>query len=383
MRGSSKNFWVHTLVLIVLLISGMIDALALVNSPFGGLIERLFVNPSIQGMMHRISWSLLQIFPALIFGFFSDLYQRKLVLVASQIFGVLGLFFLWLGGVTFWVFLFLGFFFNPFSIVRATLLDDFSKVSALKVIAITYIVKNISWVGLELSKYYTTQALLNVLLPTLVLTLILSVALLSARNSKVNSKSLINKNKTPILLTITALSLAETTFYLLWVYLESGRAPTGPTLQGGENWLSVITVGTLLGTAFVMFYKKIPHFSIITILYGAGFGMLIVTFIFMYKFSWSYTEDTLTTTMSHYSVIGGIYLPFVADSLITLCGVKRKAVGSALSEVADALALIVASSLAIFLAQNVFHILIVIGVLYFMATIFQKAVESNEDIKLL
>lgn len=112
---SYKDFLSRLIPLIAILISGIIDVEIFLSHPFDDLIKDLFQEKSTQEMMKRISWSLLQIFPAFIFGFFSDRYQRRITLFVSQILGVVGGILLWFFKFNSWIFFFLGLAFNPLS----------------------------------------------------------------------------------------------------------------------------------------------------------------------------------------------------------------------------------------------------------------------------
>ncbi len=380
-----KNLLAHVIPsLIAIIISGIIDVEIFLHDPFDTIIKEWFADHQTQETMRRIGWSFLQIFPAFIFGFISDHNYRRKMLILSQILGVLGGAFLWIFKFEAWVIFFIGLTFNPLSVARAAMLDNYPKISALKVIAVTYIAKNIAWVLINLYSEVSFENVISYLLPVLLCNAILMYFFQKdkfeekATTGELKNANLIKKNRSPIILTLTALSLSETTFYILWIYLESGTGQL--ILNTHEKWLSIIAFGTLLGTSFSMFYKKIPHFSIITILYSVGAGMIFITILCVSQFKLSY-EDNLMSAMSHYCVIGGIYLPFVTDAFIELSGAKRKATGSAFSEMGDTIALFLASIFAIFLGINAFNTLISIMLLYILATVLQRYAERHEDKK--
>jgi MFS family permease len=381
-----KNLLTHAIPsLIAIIISGIVDVEIFLHNPFDAAVKEWFVDHQTQETMKRIGWSFLQIFPAFIFGFISDHYHRRKMLILSQLLGVLGGVFLWIFKFETWVIFFIGLTFNPLSVARAAMLDNYPKISALKVIAVTYIAKNIAWVLMSLYSDISFERALYYLLPVLLGNAILMYFVQKdkfdnkAAIEELSNASLIKQNKIPIFLTLAALSIAETTFYILWIYLESGTAQ--PVLNVHEKWLSITALGTLLGTSFSMFYRKIPHFSIITILYSAGAGIMFVAILCTKQLQLSY-DDNLMSAMSHYCVIGGIYLPFVTDAFIELSGAKRKATGSAFSEMGDAIALFLASIFAIFVGIDAFSMLINIMGLYIFATILQRCAERNEDKKL-
>ncbi len=161
-----KSLLAHSIPsLIAIIISGVIDVEIFLHDPFDPIIKKWFTDHQVQETMRRVSWSFLQIFPAFIFGFISDHHRRRKMLIFSQILGVLGGIFLWIFKFETWVVFFIGITFNPLSVARATMLDNYPKISALKVIAVTYIAKNISWILISLYAEVSFDKIITFLLP--------------------------------------------------------------------------------------------------------------------------------------------------------------------------------------------------------------------------
>lgn len=361
--------------LILIAISGVVDVEVSLHHPLGGFLSRLVQNPDTQLMIKRITWSCLQIIPAFIFGIISDHHLRKKVLIYTQIFGVLGSFLLLFFQFEFWVFLFIGLTCNPLSVARAAMLDNYPKLSALKIIAVTFMVKNAAWMFIDFFEAIPLLSVIMWILPIQAVNVFLTkwffqdkfedkVKMREYQDMEKHHKT----NRFAILLTVLAVSLSETTFYLLWTFLE--------TSQYLEKWLFVTTLGTYLGTTFTLMYRRIPHPSLIAILYSSGAGIMLVTLLYIKYFGLSYTEN-LIAALSHYCIIGGIYLPFVADAIIELSGSIRKATGSAIFEIGDMIALFLASVASIFFIKSPHSILVVNAILYTIATIIQKMSEKH------
>lgn len=81
--------------------------------------------------------------------------------------------------------------------------------------------------------------------------------------------------------------------------------------------------------------------------------------------------------MSHYAVIGGMYLPFVTDAIIKMVGPRYKGIGSALVEGGDAIAVLVTSIFSTIFSLSASLLLWVIPIFYIAATILQKRAERR------
>jgi len=147
----TKDFCSNALpMLIAIMVTGLLDVQNSINNPVNDIIDKFIENRELQLVLSRFMWSVVQIIPAFLFGFYSDRYNRIIVLIISHVFGIITISFLYFGHSLPWAFLGVGFCFNPFSICRATLLDNYPQVSAISIVAATFIFKNIFWVFLDL-----------------------------------------------------------------------------------------------------------------------------------------------------------------------------------------------------------------------------------------
>jgi hypothetical protein len=270
-----------------------------------------------------IGWLLLQSIAGFIFATFSDKHYRKLVLVISQIFGVIVGIILYMFHLEIWIIVLIALFFNPLPVARAALLDNFPNVSSLRILGITYFAQYLPWFFFEyIIKYNyknTTLFILTILSVNIFFTLLFFKDSYDQRQ-KSNKKSIF----IPILvLVLLAYIFAETSFYIEWDFLEYQ-----PTYK---HWFTPATLGTLLGICVAMMYSKLPHISSITLSYFLGVATIAMT-IFLCFSSQDSSKTILVKSMSQYSIIGGLYLPFVADVVIKIVGSKRRALGSALIE---------------------------------------------------
>ena len=122
--------------------------------------------------------------------------------------------------------------------------------------------------------------------------------------------------------------------------------------------------------------------SIITLFYSIGFGLTIVAIISTLLSAFSY-QISLLSSISHYAVIGGMYLPFVADAVIKMVGPRHRGFGSALIEVGDTVAIVTASIFSTVFHLSALEILGTLAGLYLFATTMQKKAECRPDISVV
>ncbi len=130
---------------------------------------------------------------------------------------------------------------------------------------------------------------------------------------------------------------------------------------------------TIIGVAIAMFYSRLPHISLIALFYSIGSGMMFVALINCICLN--ICDDTLVESMTHYALIGGLYLPFVTDAVINLVGAKRRATGAAIIEFGGTIAQAIGAYLFVVAGFNHIIVLLIIVVLYVFATLFQRMAE--------
>jgi len=144
-------------------------------------------------------------------------------------------------------------------------------------------------------------------------------------------------------------------------------------------WFTPTTFATVLGISIGMFYSRIPHISFITLCYFLGSGtMLVSIFIFLY-FSSAHNAESLVIPMGYFAIVGGLYLPFVADTVIKMVGSKRKAFGSALIEFCAVIATGIAWFISYFTKNLILSILIILFILFLSAALLQKRSEKLQS----
>ncbi len=334
-------------------------------------IEVFFFGPISHKAPLLFGWQLLQFFAAFTYGYISDFNLRKKTLVVSQIIGFAGGVTLLTVGFNVWVVILIALTFNPQAVARAALLDNYKQYSSLKIIAVTFIAQWIPWAFFAHISKVPYQKMVFWILIALAVNALLTVFFfqdLSDEHEKKREPDLIKviKERKGLLFTLAAFTLSELTFFINWEFMEA--------VPEISSWLEVTTFGTLVGILISMLYSRLPHMSIITLLYSIGAGIMFVTYV-------TCSRDSCTTNligaMSHYVIIGGLYIPFVTDAVINMVGSRHKGVGAAAIEGGQTLAALIAPISKVLFKENSSQLLLAFTLLYILATASQKAAEKH------
>lgn len=331
-----------------------------------------------KGEVMLFLWITLQMIPGFIFGYLSDLNFRKATLIVCQLLGLAGGLILWIFGFELWVLVLIALTFNPLPVARAAFLDHFPQHSTVKLVALTFVAQYLPWAFYAYIAKLHYQTTVAFVLYILALNIILTVFLFKKDNKEYKTEDTkhkieLFKNNSRLIRTLLAFTFAEAAFYLLWAYLENN--PTG------EVGLSTISLGTTIGVCIAMLYTRLPHISIITLFYSIGAVSALLAF-YRCTSSTISCDDELLASMSYYCIIGGLYLPFVTDAVIKMLGSKRRALGSAMIELGDTIAVFFAPILNIFFHQNSTNILLTISIFFLIAALYQKSTEKHNLIHL-
>jgi MFS family permease len=321
------------------------------------------------------TWMTLQIIPGFLSAYLSDFYLRKATLIICQVLGLLSVSLLAFFGAQFWVLLVTALIFNPVHVARAAFLDHFPKHSTVVLVAITFLAQVAPWV------FYYSFATLSVtqsinVLGGLLIVNIVCIALFFKKGTphSTHKEALSFIKDSPhrniLIKMFTAFVFAETAFYLVWSYLDSTHTES--------TKIAVTSMSTTVGIGIAMLYTRLPHISIITLLYGIGVGMTIIG-LFQSLFIDAQYAQHLLSSVINYAVVGGLYLPFVTDAVIKQFGARKRAFGSASIALCDTVAIVVSAVLGTVFHQSAENVLITMMVCLGVATIFQRWAEMKNS----
>ena len=318
-------------------------------------------------------WITLQMIPGFLFGYISDQQFRKASLIICQLLGLVGGLILYIFGFEFWVIVLIALSFNPIPVARAALLDHFPQHSTVKLVAITFLAQYFPWIFYAKIAALGYKTVIFWVLGILAANIILTVFLFKKDSEKkevldIRHKMQLFRKNSPLICTIFAFTLAEAAFYLLWAYLEYNPQ--------GQTWFSTSNLATVIGISIAMLYTRLPHISIITLFYSIGAAATLMALVHSFS-SPSLSEANLLTSMTFYCIIGGLYLPFVTDGVIKMLGNRRRAIGSAIIELGDTVAVFFAPLLNLLFQQSPLNISLAIFAFFAIATILQKSAERS------
>ncbi len=317
------------------------------------------------------------VIPSFSFAYLADKNYRKEALLMSHVLGFIASFLLYLYGFSFWSVLVVSIVFNPLSVARAALLDNFPRYSPLKLMAVAFIMKGIPWVVFCVlyQNGFSFSYLIKVTLSLFLLN-VLMIAFLFRDNRDAFGRShgtqfahIFRGVGSQVVSILIAFILMQAIIRMAWERIEFIQLDQ-------MSWTAFAHIGLILGSASAMLYKRLPHLSIITLTYVAGVCFIILT-ILLHRFSPVDHSNSIATVVCYYCVIGGISLPLVADVVITLFGSHRKALGAVMIDVAEAMSLLVAVLLATLVISSFYQTASVMLLLFLVASVLQKQIERR------
>ncbi len=160
--------------------------------------------------------------------------------------------------------------------------------------------------------------------------------------------------------TLSGLFLAQIVFWAVFDKID--------LLQNREFVFSMVGIGASIGTILSMLHRKTPHITAITDFYQLGFVFCIISSIFSYYFN---DQTLLTFQLIVISLIGGFYLPFVYDIVVSKGGAEHRATMFACTEVVQGISSVFGMVLITVAGNNLVLLFSVATVLYMGAHLLQ------------
>lgn len=237
-----------------------------------------------------------------------------------------------------------GIIFSPGPAARAILIDNFKStiikttnnfysklhLTETRLIGISWMVQYLPWIFapifILLSEYQRLLLIIALML--------LSIPLLLYQLSDALEKSVLSHhrsfikifNKAPFIL--SGLLFVQVVFFTTLDKVDF--------LKNSPNLFSLIGIGALLGTIFSLFFRKPSHLSIV--MYSYAFGMMLSFTNFLYYSFFSSERVYTGLSLIHLAAVGGFYLPFVYDIIISKSNAQHRGTLFACAEVVQSLA---------------------------------------------
>ena len=343
------------------------------------LFEIVAIETYLQTSLHKsimsfFIWRAAQAVGGLFLGHLSDRFCRKKILIATQVMGLLILFLLWCQSFSFIALFFLGFLFNPSPVARAALVDNFPTKSKAQLIAITYIAQFVPWcfyIGISNLLFMPVVKTVFILL---IINSVVSYLVFEDRRDRkkecghlIHQPFLHSKDRSRAFYTLTALFPAQLVFFISDSFFES--------LASNAPLFSALGIGSLIGVIVGMFYRKIPHLSVLTCAFGIGILLSVVPLITNYLIP-DLNVD-IPYQLMLFSNLGGFYLPFVFDVILSATSVNYRGTACGIIEFIIAIASILGVGVLMIFELQELTILLLSVILFLVSTVIQKKGERH------
>lgn len=321
----------------------------------------------------------VHVIPAFVFAYISDKHYRKGALLASHVLGLATSCLLYFFGLHFWTVFLVAIAFNPMSVARASLIDNFPNHSPLTLMAVAFIVKSLPWIGFFWMDVYAINQF-NVIQWVLILFFINGLLILVLFQDRkdlffqthpMRTQGFLQKVDRRTTFTVMAFILAETTIRMTW----------GRVWHGGQDvalLISITSVALAIGSMSAMLYKRLPHMSIITLTYVTGVCMMLIAMLGHFFGMASYHYG-FVSIMSYYCIIAGLNNPLVADAVITMFGPRRKAMGAVMIDLSEAISLSLGAFAITVVPPSFYTVAVMALMLFLSASCLQRHVERRQE----
>lgn len=313
-------------------------------------------------------WFLCQGISGIILGYISDNHCRKKILILIQVLSTLSLIWIFFNGINYYNFLCLSLFFIPSPIVRASLIDNFSRFSKVKILAISFVAQFIPWSIFDKLVKFDSNSIYFYVIIAMIFLLIFNLLFFSDQRdihkNDIDFKKITKIKPTFILL---AFLLVQIIFFITDTYFEKSVET--------QVFFTFLGFGSLVGAIVALFYSKTPHLSLLTVTYGIGIVLSSIP-VFSSIFYPVYLE-CIPFQFMVFSNLGGFYLPFVYDTVISILGNNHRGLACGLIDGIISLASVIGLALVIFFSFDDKGISILTASLFIFATIFQRLSERK------
>lgn len=265
-----------------------------------------------------VGWIVVQAIGNVIIGYLSDHYCRKRVLMWTQFLGIVGFIFALIDPKNFIpALIFLGLFYNPLGVARASLVDNLPHVSKVKLISASFIAEFLPWsCYLAISRFplFEFGALSSIILSANLLFTWLFFVDIRHRHIRHNVpkiSNLVHEHHTRrFFWTLGALVPISIAVALAEVLIE--KYPNNMQLY------SIGGLGVVIAAMVSCLYRKAPHGSVLTISYAVAVVLSVIPILCKLFFPGEIFNAPYQTIF--FTTLWGFYLPFAYDIILNTCG---------------------------------------------------------------
>jgi len=298
------------------------------------------------------AYAFLEAASTYLIGKISDIWSRKNILILVHCLAVIPLCFLYYYKDNIkdhiYYLLVAGLLFSPAPAARALLIDNFKSTIArfpknnlykslylteTRLIGISWLVQYFPWILSPILAVFNKGYYLLTIIFLMAMLVPLMYYCLSEmlENKKHSPQEKLSKSFSRSPYTLAALLLAQIVFWGIFDKIDF--------LQNSADLFFLVGIGAFLGTFLSLFYPKTPHLSAVNISYGFGV-MLSITCLIYYSF-YANANIPLGLQLIQIAAVGGFYLPFVYDMVVTEGGAGRRGTMFACAEVVQSIASVI------------------------------------------
>ncbi len=253
---------------------------------------------------------------ALVLGTLSDKFCRRKTLLWSQLGGLIFLYFVYHYPSQWYFVVLLGIIYNPVPIVRAAMVDNMKNYSTIKLISLSFFVQFLP--EALYSFFYKIPPATSYLMSYAALFAVFALSIFyfyDYRDAKQYHLKIYNGGFTHAFLpNLKGRGVYTFLAFLppLLVYFLTDNVVT--EYSNDPTYYSILSFGFMLGALLSLIYKKTPHVSVITVVYGICLILSLIppSSVFIYNFS-------AFSIPFHFLIFGslmGFYISFVYDTII-------------------------------------------------------------------
>lgn len=306
-------------------------------------------------------------------GYISDKYCRRLTAIISQVIGLVVLLLLFYVQRNIVLILLAGFLYNPISVFISGLIDNLPHYSKVKLIALTFVAQNLPWCFYNKLILYTDDQLLFSGSVMLAISLILSWYLFhDRRDKKAHGKTYFSVGHfvhPHYLKHFKYTLIAFLPSQLVYFYLDNLL----DTYSNTPEFYSILSLASVFGASFAILYKKTPHVSVLTVIYGVSTLIASVPLICLYLYQ--FKDVGLPSSFIIFSCLSLFSLPFVYDVILNSVNANHRGLTCGVLECLNSINSVVDTTIFEFFTINQFTTLMIVFILFLMATLIQKKAE--------
>lgn len=318
-------------------------------------------------------YDLLQSIGVILLGYLSDRFCRRRMALLVQIAGLILLSLIWIYPTNFWWILISGLFYNPLSILKAGLVDNFPKLSKVQLISLSFVAQIFPSCFYNKIVHSTPFTLMVTSFLFLIISTLFTLLFfydkrdnLEHTNALFSVTDLTHKNsKRRFLYTILAFIPAQV------VYLFADNLLDNYTQN--PIFYSILSAASLIGAFLPLLYRRTPHTSVLTIIYGVGLSLACIPIICVYLFA--YDNIGLPVQLILFSCLSSFSLPFVYDIVLNTVNASHRGLVCGILEALYSITSIINLAFVHFVEVNLLLTFLIVIFFYATSMVLQKRAE--------